>query len=169
MNNGTFTTPVGDRANLISGKFQLANGSTGDIYSAVPTMRPDVSTLAIPTPWTSSGLGVAIPASRLESSAGHNVTNLATSGPLTTEPTRAAATTGYLSPSGLTQGNATTLPLYTISGTRSTSSAQTTTKTRSASTPTVKNGENGSLRSSIGGSLVGLMIGLWGLLRLLLG
>ncbi|KAG0649386.1 hypothetical protein D0Z07_4421, partial [Hyphodiscus hymeniophilus] len=61
--SGTYNSSSGDRANLISGQYTLVNGTTGDIYSK--TAAPNISTLPMPSQYTASGVGSAIPASAL--------------------------------------------------------------------------------------------------------
>ncbi|ETN36496.1 uncharacterized protein HMPREF1541_08774 [Cyphellophora europaea CBS 101466] len=63
--DGSYYTPAGDMANLISGEYHMHDGTAGNIYDESPADKPDPSDLPIPTPWTSSGIGTAIPASQL--------------------------------------------------------------------------------------------------------
>lgn len=63
ITTGSYTTPVGDHANLITGNYELANGQMGNMYQGQSTAEANTRTLAIPTPWTSTGIGTAIPAS----------------------------------------------------------------------------------------------------------
>ncbi|OAP63359.1 hypothetical protein AYL99_02586 [Fonsecaea erecta] len=65
ITSGNYTTPNGDYANLITGTYRLANGQTGNIYQGDTLEEPNTSTLLMPTPWTSKGVGSAIPASDL--------------------------------------------------------------------------------------------------------
>ncbi|KAL2434740.1 hypothetical protein ABEF95_006627 [Exophiala dermatitidis] len=65
ISSGNYTTPAGDHANLITGTYELANGQTGNIYEEDPIEQPNTSTLLLPTPFTSSGVGSAIPASQV--------------------------------------------------------------------------------------------------------
>ncbi|ERF74529.1 hypothetical protein EPUS_08940 [Endocarpon pusillum Z07020] len=62
---GYYNSASGAIANLVSGDIALPNGRTANIYSDAPQARPVTSLLAVPTPWTSKGLGTAIPNSEL--------------------------------------------------------------------------------------------------------
>jgi hypothetical protein len=63
--NGSYVSPAGTTANLITGDYELYNGSTGNIYTGDEGEKPNAATLSMPTPYTSSGIGSAIPASGL--------------------------------------------------------------------------------------------------------
>jgi hypothetical protein len=63
--NGSYTTPNGDTANLITGEYHMKDGTSGNIYTESPADQPDTSELTLPTPYTSSGIDPAIPASML--------------------------------------------------------------------------------------------------------
>jgi len=65
VSTGAYTSPSGSKANLETGNYTLASGQTGNIYSSNPAEIPNTSTLPIPTPFTASGVGSAIPASAL--------------------------------------------------------------------------------------------------------
>lgn len=80
---GNYTTLTGDHANLITGDFELANGQTGNIYQGDTIAEPNTSTLVLPTPYTSSGVGSAIPASVV----GSPLSFMSSSLPLPTLPT----------------------------------------------------------------------------------
>jgi hypothetical protein len=67
ITTGNYTTPAGDHANLITGDYELANGQSGNIYQGQTIDEPNTTTLMVPTPWTSSGVGSAIPASEVGS------------------------------------------------------------------------------------------------------
>jgi hypothetical protein len=56
---------------LISGDYLVPNGQTGNIYSSGESDKPNTATLTIPMQDTSSGVGSAIPASQLGSSASY--------------------------------------------------------------------------------------------------
>ncbi|TVY51242.1 hypothetical protein LCER1_G006265 [Lachnellula cervina] len=62
---GTYTSCLGDFSDLKTGDYTLKNGTKGNIYSDNPSAKPDTSTLVLPTQFTSSGVGPAIPASAL--------------------------------------------------------------------------------------------------------
>ena len=65
---GNYTSPNGDAANLQSGTYNLADGTTGNIYGSSPdslSLKPDTSTLALPTQFTAAGVGSAIPLTAL--------------------------------------------------------------------------------------------------------
>lgn len=57
--------PSGVLVNLITGVFNDDNGNTGNIYKQDPTAIPNTFTLPMPIPYTSKGVGTAIPASEL--------------------------------------------------------------------------------------------------------
>ncbi|KAI1629895.1 hypothetical protein EDD37DRAFT_74389 [Exophiala viscosa] len=67
VTTGNYTTPAGDHANLITGEYELANGQMGNIYQGDTGAEPNTSSLALPTPFTSTGVGSAIPASAVGS------------------------------------------------------------------------------------------------------
>ena len=81
--SGVFTAPDGSSADLINGNYSLADGSKGNIYgSAGSPSRPNTATLPIPTQYTASGSGSAIPATAL----GQEVTYTTTIPGTTIEP-----------------------------------------------------------------------------------
>lgn len=61
---GAYKSPGGDKANLETGDYTLGNGQTGNIYPS-GVGKPNLATLLIPTQFTASGTGTAIPASAL--------------------------------------------------------------------------------------------------------
>ena len=63
--SGSYVSPAGTTANFITGDYELYNGSTGNIYAGDEGEKPNTATLSMPTPYTSSGIGSAIPASGL--------------------------------------------------------------------------------------------------------
>ena len=133
--NGSFNTTTGNQANLITGSFQLANGSTGNIYSAASTEMPNTSKLPIPTPWTSSGVGSAIPGSQLGNLATYTSTLPGSYPPPTTAaPSTVSAETVY---GGYTLSTAATVPSYTVPGTSLAGSTYTIVTTRPSITPPI--------------------------------
>lgn len=80
---GEFNTSDGTRINLVYGDYTLGNGTSGNIYGGISGARkPDTSTMPMPSPWTSTGEGSAIPA-----------TGLGTTASLSTVTTTISATT----------------------------------------------------------------------------
>lgn len=71
--DGNYTASDGSTANLLTGNYTLANGKTGNVYSS-PAEKPNTSTLTLPTPYTSAGVGSAIPASNLGAVVTYTVT-----------------------------------------------------------------------------------------------
>jgi hypothetical protein len=62
---GSYTSSSGAHANLETGDYTLANGQTGNIYSDDPAAKPDTATLPMPSQFTASGVGSAVPISSL--------------------------------------------------------------------------------------------------------
>ena len=129
---GNFTSASGDTANLITGVYRTSGGKTGNLYSA-PSLQPDTAALPIPTPWTSKGVGTAIPASQL----GGLITYTTTVPGGTVAPSTVVAQTismtgGY----GLTL-NATTTPASTVPGTSQPPMTAVITTTQPSITPSV--------------------------------
>ena len=72
------------RINLLTGNFTVySSGQNGDLYGAGEA--PNTSTLPVPTPWTSTGAGAAIPASEVGETTNYTVPGRMTS-PTTTLP-----------------------------------------------------------------------------------
>ncbi|KAK5955210.1 hypothetical protein OHC33_003890 [Knufia fluminis] len=71
VNNASFNTSAGDTIDMVYGDYTLKDGTKGNIYddNAMSSMKPDTSTLSLPSPWTSSGVGSAIPATGLGTTA----------------------------------------------------------------------------------------------------
>jgi len=64
--SGNYTSPDGSTANLISGNYTIVGGTLGNIYgSPSSASKLDTATLMIPTQYTASGSGSAIPATAL--------------------------------------------------------------------------------------------------------
>ncbi|MCJ1408791.1 hypothetical protein MMC19_002867 [Ptychographa xylographoides] len=72
IDDGNYTATDGSIANLLTGQYTLRNGTIGDIYESGDV--PNTSTLALPTPFTSAGVGSAIPASALGALATFTIT-----------------------------------------------------------------------------------------------
>ena len=64
IHDGSYTSNDGSTANLLSGNYTLQGGSSGNIYGT-PATPPNTATLALPTQYTASGSGSAIPATAL--------------------------------------------------------------------------------------------------------
>ncbi|KAE8442202.1 hypothetical protein EG329_003731 [Mollisiaceae sp. DMI_Dod_QoI] len=64
---GNYTSAGGDVANLETGDYTLVSGQEGNIYSSNPALKPDIATLPMPTQFTASGVGSAIPTDSLGS------------------------------------------------------------------------------------------------------
>jgi len=64
---GSYVSSAGDTANLETGDYTLVNGTTGNIYSSNPVAKPNTATLPLPSQFTASGVGSAIPVNSLGS------------------------------------------------------------------------------------------------------
>jgi len=64
---GSYTSSAGDHANLETGDYTLVNGTTGNIYSNDPAAKPNTATLPMPSQFTASGVGSAVPIASLGS------------------------------------------------------------------------------------------------------
>ncbi|TEY57595.1 hypothetical protein BOTCAL_0212g00100 [Botryotinia calthae] len=62
---GLYSSPSGATANLESGDYTEKDGTTGNIYSSNSAAKPNTATLPMPSQFTASGVGSAIPASAL--------------------------------------------------------------------------------------------------------
>ncbi|KAG4033407.1 hypothetical protein MFRU_005g04140 [Monilinia fructicola] len=62
---GSYTSPSGATANLETGDYTNKDGTTGNIYSSNEAAKPNTQTLPMPSQFTASGVGSAIPASAL--------------------------------------------------------------------------------------------------------
>lgn len=62
---GTYTSSTSDTVNFETGAYTLANGTTGNIYTSNPAALAEFSSLTLPTQYTSSGIGSAVPVSSL--------------------------------------------------------------------------------------------------------
>jgi len=61
---GAYTSRNGDVANLETGEYTLIDGQRGNIYPS-GVEKPDIATLPLPTQFTGTGIGSAVPASSL--------------------------------------------------------------------------------------------------------
>ncbi|KAI9737426.1 MAG: hypothetical protein M1834_009580 [Cirrosporium novae-zelandiae] len=126
---GNYNVTDGSVANLITGNYTLENGDTGNIYSDNVAQMPDTSTMAMPTPWTSSGVGSAIPVTAL----GAEITYTTTIPGTTIKASTASKQTIPASVvSGSTVIPASTKPASTIPGTTISPITTVVTTTRSA-------------------------------------
>ncbi|RAL66855.1 hypothetical protein DID88_007637 [Monilinia fructigena] len=62
---GSYTSSSGATANLETGDYTSKDGTTGNIYSGNEAAKPSTATLPMPSQFTASGVGSAIPASVL--------------------------------------------------------------------------------------------------------
>ncbi|KAL8842885.1 MAG: hypothetical protein Q9170_000289 [Blastenia crenularia] len=107
--SGDFSSTSG-QANLVSGDYTLADGTKGNVYGSEDSPdKPNTSTLPIPTQYTASGSGSAIPATAL----GQVVTVTTTFPGTTVEASTVAPET--ISPS--ISGSSTIVPASTKPGT----------------------------------------------------
>ncbi|EAS37529.1 uncharacterized protein CIMG_02883 [Coccidioides immitis RS] len=88
ITTGIYVTPSQDTVNLILGNYTLSSGERGNIYSSSPGSKPNLSTLHLPSQFTASGEGTAIPGSELGAPA-ETATGPGQDGP---RPTRATVT-----------------------------------------------------------------------------
>lgn len=65
LDSGGFTGADGGTANLLKGNYTAADKSTGNMYTGDAALQSPTNTAAIPTPYTASGVGSAIPLSAL--------------------------------------------------------------------------------------------------------
>jgi hypothetical protein len=96
---GNYTDADGSTANLLTGDYQLKNGSTGNIYASNTSAKPNTSTLTVPTQFTGTGVGSAIPVTALGGIAQVETTTLTGSNgsptaTVTTTVIQSAATAG---------------------------------------------------------------------------
>ncbi|GBF62458.1 hypothetical protein TMEN_5003 [Trichophyton mentagrophytes] len=76
--SGEYQTGDGGRVNLIQGNFTQPDGTQGNIYSGKDS-APNTSTLPVPTPYTSAGVGSPIPGNKLGNAATPDTTAPSTS------------------------------------------------------------------------------------------
>ncbi|ATZ51103.1 hypothetical protein BCIN_06g05370 [Botrytis cinerea B05.10] len=62
---GSYSSSSGATANLESGDYTEKDGTTGNIYNGNSAAKPNTATLPMPSQFTASGVGSAIPASAL--------------------------------------------------------------------------------------------------------
>ena len=101
MTSGIYNYSTGGYANLFTGEFHLPDGTGGNIYGSNLALQPNTTTLQLPTPWTSSGVGSAIPATEVGSSASY---------PTTSPPTSSASGTSAPVATTTSQGDLTQAP-----------------------------------------------------------
>ncbi|MCJ1371884.1 hypothetical protein MMC20_003104 [Loxospora ochrophaea] len=89
IDTGNYTAADGSIANLITGNYTLAAGPSGNMYSTDSSARPNTAALTLPTPYTSAGIGSAIPASEL----GNEITYTTTLPATTVQPSTVAEET----------------------------------------------------------------------------
>ncbi|CAF9905149.1 MAG: hypothetical protein HETSPECPRED_004893 [Heterodermia speciosa] len=111
---GNYTASDGV-ANLLTGDYTLTDGSAGNVYgSASSPSKPDTATLTVPTQYTASGVGSAIPFSALGEWSTYTTTIPGTTIAPSTVPAQTVAPSVV---SGSTVEAATTKPASTIPGT----------------------------------------------------
>ncbi|RVX73830.1 hypothetical protein B0A52_02720 [Exophiala mesophila] len=71
ITSGIYNYSSGGYVNLITGDYEMVDGSQGNIYAGTDVNPPNTSTLQLPVPFTSSGIGSAIPATEVGSSASY--------------------------------------------------------------------------------------------------
>ncbi|KAF3891679.1 hypothetical protein GTR04_4879 [Trichophyton interdigitale] len=76
--SGEYQTGDGGRVNLIQGNFTQPDGTQGNIYSGKDS-APNTSTLPVPMPYTSAGVGSPIPGNKLGNAATPDTTAPSTS------------------------------------------------------------------------------------------
>ncbi|KAL8944890.1 MAG: hypothetical protein Q9216_000180 [Gyalolechia sp. 2 TL-2023] len=130
---------TGGQANLISGNYTLADGTTGNVYGSEDAPeRPNTSTLPIPTQYTAAGSFSVIPATAL----GQVITVTTTFPGTTVEPSTMPPTT--VEPSTVEASGtsivlpASTMPGSTIPGTTVAAKTSTYTTTAAAGTSTAE-------------------------------
>ncbi|KPI42185.1 uncharacterized protein AB675_5544 [Cyphellophora attinorum] len=141
--NGSYRTPQGDTANLITGEYHMQDGTVGNMYDESPADKPESSDLPLPTPYTSAGVGAAIPASQLGAQLSQTLTaTISTASPQSTSSTSSTSpettTVSSTSASSGTTMTSPSLPITTSSTSAATSSEpapipQTTLPTSTAS------------------------------------
>ncbi|KAL8917505.1 MAG: hypothetical protein Q9208_007910 [Pyrenodesmia sp. 3 TL-2023] len=136
-------------ANLVTGQFNLTDGTTGNIYGSPESPdRPNTSTLPIPTQYTAAGSGSAIAATAL----GQVLTITTTIPGTTIEPSTLPPETLAPSISGTrTVAPATVRPGTTISGSTVAAKTSTYTTTAAAGTSTAQ-GKAGTVVPAVGGA-----------------
>ncbi|EEQ34308.1 hypothetical protein McanMca71_005092 [Microsporum canis] len=92
VTTGEYHLANGDSVNLIMGNYTRSGGETGNLYGD-GTPSPNLSTLPIPTQFTSKGVGTAIPGSELGGAATYTVSEGTTRPPTTIPATTIAAST----------------------------------------------------------------------------
>ncbi|KAF3482602.1 uncharacterized protein GIQ15_05361 [Arthroderma uncinatum] len=129
VTTGEYHLANGDSVNLIKGNYTRSNGETGNLY-ADGKPSPNLSTLPIPTQFTSKGVGTAIPGSELGAPATVTVIEGTTRDASTIPATTIAASTN----SGVVVVPGTTVQETVVPGT--TAGPATVTATRPGTNPT---------------------------------
>ncbi|KAM0798029.1 hypothetical protein BDR22DRAFT_891798 [Usnea florida] len=156
VHDGSYTSSDGSTANLLSGNYTLQGGSSGNIYGT-PATPPNTATLALPTQYTASGSGSAIPATAL----GQEVTYTTTIPGTTMSPSVISTTISVPTmEGGSTVTSVETEAVTTVPGT-TVAPEVTTVTTRIAASPTKKS--LGSILmpncfAFVGASLMGLVL-----------
>ncbi|KAK2841661.1 hypothetical protein FQN49_006037 [Arthroderma sp. PD_2] len=91
VTTGDYHLANGDSVNLIKGNYTRSNGEAGNLYDGGAS--PNLSTLPIPTQFTSKGVGTAIPGSELGGAATYTVIEGTTRDPTTIPATTIAEST----------------------------------------------------------------------------
>jgi hypothetical protein len=143
LHTGNYTSREGDHANFIDGSYTVS-GKSGNLYSGSGL---NTASVTIPSQWTSSGVGTAIPATELGFGVTviYTITGPTTVSPLTVEPTTIPARTVSGKVLSATTIAGTTVPgaVYPDATTLTTTSTMPpaeTAETASASATTKKSG-----------------------------
>ena len=113
IHDGSYTSTDGSTANLLTGNYKLGDGSLGNIYGT-PATPPNTATLRLPTQYTASGTGSAIPVTALGQEITYTTTIPGTTIPPSVVSTRVSTTTAT---GGSTVGTVVAEALTTVPGT----------------------------------------------------
>ncbi|RMZ80338.1 hypothetical protein DV738_g2912, partial [Chaetothyriales sp. CBS 135597] len=118
VSNGSYETADGGWANLVTGEYSLTDGTQGNIYANDPANAPDSNSVPVPTPFTSSGVGSAIPGSELGTVSSASATAVSsvvhTSSLATNTPPSPTDISTTWSTPGLTNSSVGTAPTGTV-------------------------------------------------------